>query len=257
MITNRDITQWALSHPWQSADQVEQDLLLSQAICEIAGNELLSEELVLRGGTAYHKIVLPEPLRYSEDLDYVRTKEGGIGEVMKELTAIGKTLGYRVSTKMGMYPKVMWRFEYASGAPGKIKIEINTYERSPMLPLRSTEYKVESNYYKKNAMVSIFQTEELVATKLRALYQRSKGRDLYDIWLALTVLDLNSEDIIAAFPVYKPEGLTADLMIANLENKLKDKQFCHDIENLVRMDAPEYDVVKAADLVMEKLISKI
>ena len=257
MITNREIAQWATTHPWQSADQVEQDLLLSQAICEIAENQLLSEELVMRGGTAYHKIVLPEPLRYSEDLDYVRIKGGGIGGVLNELTAIGKSLGYRVNTQIGKYPKVVWRFEYASGAPGKIKIEINTYERSPMLPLKNTEYKVDSPYYAKTAMVHIFQTEELVATKLRALYQRSKGRDLFDLWLGLTVLNLNPEDIIAAFPAYRPEGITKDLMITNLENKLKVKRFCHDIDNLVRIDTPEYDAVKAAELVIDKLINKI
>jgi len=50
---------------------------------------------------------LPEPLRYSEDLDYVRTTAGGIGNVMKRLTALGRELGYKVNTKMSKYPKVI------------------------------------------------------------------------------------------------------------------------------------------------------
>ena len=126
MISRNDIVAWGVEHPWPEMDQIEQDLLLSQAICVISNDALLGEELALRGGTAFHKFFLDQPFRYSEDLDYVRTTEGGIGPVMRHLTDIGKELGYDVSTKMGMYPKVYWRFTADSGLRGKIKIEINT-----------------------------------------------------------------------------------------------------------------------------------
>ncbi len=257
MITNQDIALWSIDHPWQSADQIEQDLLLSQAICVIAKDPLLGTELVLRGGTAYHKLFLPQPYRYSEDLDYVRTTSGGIGDVMKRLTALGEELGYKVSTKMGMYPKVIWRFEHASGTPGKIKIEINTFERSPMLPLKTIAHVVESGYCSENAEVPTFQVEELVATKLRAIYQRSKGRDLYDLWLALTNLSILPETIISAFPAYRPEGVTSEMMIENLKRKLSDKQFLHDMDPLIRQGAPAYDPLEAGRLVVEKLFSQL
>lgn len=117
-----------MDHPWQNENQIEQDLLLSMAMIEIASDPLLGQELVLRGGTAFHKLFLPEPYRYSEDLDFVRTTEGGIGGVMKRLTSLGCELGFDVRTKMGMYPKVIWRFTFEDGVSGKIKIEINTYE---------------------------------------------------------------------------------------------------------------------------------
>lgn len=86
---------------------------------EIADDPLLGGELVLRGGTAFHKLFLPEPYRYSEDLDFVRTTAGGIGDVMKRLTALGRELGFEVRTRMGMYPKVMWRFTFADGCPAR------------------------------------------------------------------------------------------------------------------------------------------
>lgn len=257
MITNQDIALWSIDHPWQSADQVEQDLLLSQAICQIAKNPLLGKELVLRGGTAYHKLFLPQPFRYSEDLDYVRTTSGGIGNVMKQLTDLGREFGYKVNTKMGMYPKVIWRFEHASGTPGKIKIEINTFERSPMLPLKTISYTVESGYYSETAPVLTFQVEELVATKLRAIYQRSKGRDLFDLWLALTELSIPPEAIVASFPAYRPEGVTAEMMIKNLEQKLSDEQFLHDMDPLIRQGSLVYNPLEAAQLLIEELISKI
>jgi len=105
--------------------------------------------------------------------------------------------------------------------------------------------------------VRTFQKEELVATKIRALYQRSKGRDLYDIWLALTELNLSSERILEAFPIYKPEKMNAKDSIENLHRKLDDKQFTGDIYNLIRTDAPAYNVYKAGDIVEQELLSKI
>ena len=65
MIYANDITQWGVNHPWSTRDDIEQDLLLSQAICEIANDPLLGNELVIRGGTAFHKLFLQKPHRYA------------------------------------------------------------------------------------------------------------------------------------------------------------------------------------------------
>jgi predicted nucleotidyltransferase component of viral defense system len=104
MIPYNTITAWGAVHSWPTREQIEQDLLLSQAICEISNDSFLGEELVIRGGTAFHKMFLPRPFRYSEDIDYVRTSQGGIGDIMKRLTEIGNALEYSVNTRMGMDP---------------------------------------------------------------------------------------------------------------------------------------------------------
>lgn len=257
MIPQQDITHWAVTHPWPSSDQVEQDLLLAQGMCEIAADPLLGEELVIRGGTAFHKLFLPRPYRYSEDLDYVRTTAGGIGPVAKRLTEIGRVLGYDVRTEIGRHPKIFWRYFSESGVRGRIKIEMNTYERSPALPLASVPLTVESPWCSYSQEIRTFQPEELVATKLRALYQRSKGRDLFDLWLALSVLGLDPGAIVAAFPPYRPEGVTRDLMRANLERKLGDGDFRHDCDKLIADGAEGcgYDADRAAELVDTALLS--
>lgn len=257
MIESRNITQWGVSHPWQNMDQIEQDLLLSMAMIEIANDELLGTELVLRGGTAFHKLFLPEPYRYSEDLDYVRIEKGGIGDAMKRLTALGQELGFDVRTKMGMYPKVIWRFLFESGVPGKIKIEINTFESSPVMALDTRHHEIANPYYSGSALIPTFQPEELVATKLRALYQRKKGRDLYDLWLALTVLDLDPKKILMAFPAYRPEGVTAEQMEENLKDKLQDRGFTGDVNAMIKVGLPAYDPGEAARLVLKQLIRQL
>ena len=68
MIPREDIIAWGVDHPWPELDQIEQDLLLSQAICEISNDGFLGNELSLRGGTAFHKLFMKKPYRYSEDL---------------------------------------------------------------------------------------------------------------------------------------------------------------------------------------------
>lgn len=72
MISERYITEWAAQAGWSSVEQVEQDLLLSRLIVEIANDPYLGNELVFRGGTCLHKLRLSPGLRYSEDLDFVR-----------------------------------------------------------------------------------------------------------------------------------------------------------------------------------------
>ena len=115
MIPYNTITAWGASHPWATREQIEQDMLLSKAICDIYNNEKLANELIFRGGTALNKVILNEPYRYSEDLDFVRTSIGGIGDIMKELTCIGKETGYEVKTKIGQYPKLYWLTQSQTG----------------------------------------------------------------------------------------------------------------------------------------------
>ena len=257
MIVKTDIIAWGVNHPWPDLAQIEQDLLLSQAICVISNDPLLGDELALRGGTAFHKLFMPQPYRYSEDLDYIRISEGAIGPIMRRLTNLGKELGYNVSTKMGMYPKVFWRFTNINGLSGKIKIEINTYERLPMYGFVHIEHKTDSGYFTGEAAVKTLHVEELIATKIRALYQRSKGRDLYDIWLALDQLSMCPQKILTAFPAYRPENLSSEELIANLGEKMNDKQFTTDVANMIRHDAPEYDAQEACALVIQELLSRI
>jgi predicted nucleotidyltransferase component of viral defense system len=254
MIPYDTITAWGVSHPWPSREQIEQDLLLSKAIVDIYASEMLARELIFRGGTALHKMIMPQPSRYSEDLDFVRTSAGGIGDIMKELTELGKQSGFTVKTKMGPFPKVYWHYETQTGRSMRIKIEINTYERSPALPLAEVSHIIHTDWFSGEAMVSMFQNEEMAATKLRALYQRSKGRDLFDLWLLTNKVGIDAELTCQAFSTYRPVGYTAKKAIENLEKKLYDTQFLTDISKMVSTDISDYDIESAASLIIERYL---
>lgn len=99
--------------------------------------------------------------------------------------------------------------------------------------------------------------EELVATKIRALYQRSKGRDLFDFWLALDLLKLDPEKIIKAFDPYRPEATSSIQMIDNLETKLSDRAFLEDINNLIVRNDLGYDPETAGRLVIKRILAHL
>lgn len=56
MIPQAEIISWRNIAPWAGFDQVEHDLVLPRALCELYKNPLISENLVFRGGTALHKL---------------------------------------------------------------------------------------------------------------------------------------------------------------------------------------------------------
>lgn len=256
MIPARHIRAWSRVAPWLTDEQIEQDLVLSRLIVEITNHPALGGELVFRGGTCLHKVVLPQPLRYSEDLDYVRATHGPIGPVLDAIREIADRLGMDVNTDVGSYPKVRLRAPFESGAGlMRVKIEINTYETSPARPHRRAAYGVESGWWCGSAELLTFQPEELVATKLRALFQRKKGRDLFDLWLALTVLGLDPAEIVACFDPYRPDGYTAVRAGQGLEEHLGDAGFRSDLLPLLSEVPEGYDVDAAGALVAVRLLA--
>lgn len=82
-----------------------------------------------------------------------------------------------------------------------------------------------------------FTLAEVVATKIRALFQRSKGRDLFDLWLALNQLNVPSSSIV--------EALAAR------------RAYREDIRPLVTAWPEGYDVDAAAEVVITDALSLI
>ena len=244
--------------PWTGADQVEQDLVLSRLIVEIARDPYLGEELVFRGGTCLHKLNDTGQARYSEDLDYVRRSGGGIGDLTWALTAIGERLGMQVRTKIGRHPKVLLRAPFESGTDTmRVKIEMNTFERESVRPLVRRPFAVESPWFTGAADLQTFDLAELVATKIRALFQRSKGRDLFDLWLATTRLGVTPEDLVACFGPYRPDGYTPRRAELNLREKLQAPSFRRDLTSLVGRWPDGYDIDEAGELVIAQVLPRL
>lgn len=206
MIPQANITAWSLKAPWSEPRQIEQDLIISRALVEIFRHDLLRAALRFRGGTALNKIIFPEPLRYSEDIDLVRTEAGPIGPVLDALRSVLEPwLGQGNFVPTAVAPKLRFRVpsEDDPGVDIRLKVEINTAEREAFDDPVSIAYSVDNPWFAGEADIATFSTAELMATKLRALLQRDKGRDLFDLDHALTIFpDLDIDRVVAIFGQY-------------------------------------------------------
>lgn len=88
MIPRLNIVAWSAKAPWAELRQIEQDLIISRALVALFSDPILKTELRFRGGTAINKLLFPEPLRYSEDIDLVRTKAERIGPMIDRIRAV-------------------------------------------------------------------------------------------------------------------------------------------------------------------------
>ena len=259
MIPPAVITAWGRTRPWPTREQVEQDLLLARAMVEIYNHPVLRNELVFRGGTCLHQVHLPNPLRYSEDLDYVRRTHSPIGPTLDALREVASSIGLATrSTQVGKYPRIkLQAAATGSDRPLRIKLEINTYETSPARPAIQVPFAVDTGWFRGGCKLTTFVPAELVATKLRALYQRSKGRDVFDLWLALEQLRLEPADILECFAPYRPANYSSAAAIANLRGKLSSPSFRNDTDLLVTETPAGYDIDTAAERIIDQLLSRV
>ena len=73
----------------------------------------------------------------------------------------------------------------AIGSRSRLKVEINSREHFTELGHARVPIRVDNRWFTGEAEVTSYHLDELLATKLGALYQRKKGRDLFDLWFAL------------------------------------------------------------------------
>jgi len=141
----------------------------------------------------------------------------------------------------------------------RLKVEINTREHFAVDGYQKQHFAVQSRWFKGECEITTYTLEELLATKLRALYQRRKGRDLFDLWLGVTEGKADAGRIIHAFKQYmETEGQTVDSLRyeKNLQEKMKHRGFLSDLNPLLPADAT-YDVQMAFLRIQDEIISKI
>jgi predicted nucleotidyltransferase component of viral defense system len=162
---------------------VEQDLIIARALVHLFSDPFLHEELRFRGGTALNKLHFPKPLRYSEDIDLTRTKEGVSKPIWDRVhDLLDPWLGDPEYRRSSTAPSLRYRVEAEDGsAPIRLKIEINEAEITALDEPRSSPFKVDNPWFSGETYIPTFSTEEILATKMRALLQRNKGRDLVDL----------------------------------------------------------------------------
>ena len=260
MIPRRYIEEWKEFAPWPENSQVEQDLVIERALVEIFSDPFLNENLAFRGGTALHKLFLKPQARYSEDIDLVQIKTGPIKPILVRLRECLAFLGTKRNITTSIHNNtVEYRFETEIQPIIKmrLKIEINCREHFTVLGLQQVPFKVQNGWFKGECMINTYHIEELLGTKLRALYQRRKGRDLFDLDFALTKLEIDVAKLIQCYKEYinfsDGASPTSKMFVVNMVEKMSDDEFRNDIFTILRPEV-EYDNDLAYKKISEEII---
>jgi predicted nucleotidyltransferase component of viral defense system len=263
MIAKPYIAKWQDHAPWKEFAQVEQDLIISRALVEIFSDDFLRENLAFRGGTALHKLYLNPAPRYSEDIVLVQIKPGPIKPIMERLAEVITFFEEdRKTQNRGHGIKALYRFtsEYEE-IRMRLKLEINCREHFNVLDWVDFPYEIQNEWFNGKCEIRTYSINELLGTKLRALYQRSKGRDLFDLDYARINMELNIDEILQCFRQYiefatnkKPPSQKEFLL--NIEAKEKDPDFIGDMEALLRPEI-KYNQQDAFEWLKAEIIEKM
>jgi predicted nucleotidyltransferase component of viral defense system len=263
MIPQQYITEWSEIAPWKANEQVEQDLVISRSLVDLFSDSFIAESLAFRGGTALHKLYLHPQSRYSEDIDLVQISEGPIGPAIDKIREILSFMGKPKISQKDRNNTMIFKFE-SEIQPVQIlrlKVETNCREHHSVYGLEKKHFNVNSSWYSRECHITTYQIEELLGTKLRALYQRKKGRDLFDIYRSIiTISTLSMEKLLHSYKSYmknESAGIPSrDIYLKNIEDKMNDPEFLGDTIALLRPDET-YNPIEGFILVRKELIEKM
>lgn len=257
MIPKFCLTEWRHQAPWVEDYQVEQDLIISRVLIDLYNNEKIKSNFVFRGGTALNKLFIKPPARYSEDIDLVQIQSKPIGEMINEIRSVLAWLGEPSRKLTERSAKLYYKYTADDGSQKKLKIEINTTEHFHVYDFLEYDFNVENSWFSGKSKIKTYQLNELMGTKTRALYQRRKGRDLFDLWIMLKNNMIDPKITIEVFLAHcrrSNQIVTRASFERNLHEKMQMQDFQNDITNLIS-NSNNWSLDEAYTLVKDKLVS--
>lgn len=260
MIPEIYIEQWRNNAPWVTLPMIEQDMVISKAIIMLYNQVNIKNSLAFRGGTALNKIFIRPAARYSEDLDFVQIKSGPIGETISAVrAALDHWLGEPKRKLTERSAKLIYRYNAIDNTNARLKIEINTTEHFHVMPLQRYLFDMPSEWFSGNTSILSYTLDELMGTKLRALYQRRKGRDLFDLWFVRNKKLINPKNVVSIFEQYctfNNELITRALFEKSLHAKKQAQDFQSDTISLLPTGM-NWNFSSAIKLIESEFVSKL
>ena len=171
---------------------VEKDLVISvifMLITELPEFSSSSRKMVFRGGTCIKKVFYPDETRFSEDLDFMglTTEEsnsflGAINGLVRR--NLGVTRSERTEVDYTNDRGLDFTLYYTSVLQQMNRIGFNLTTATPLEPTSRMKVHV-APYFSECPAVLSLGINEILAEKTRALLQRMKPRDVFDVWFLL------------------------------------------------------------------------
>lgn len=200
MIDRREIID-AATRQQLNPHVVEKDFVLGWLLAAIDAHEALSESWIFKGGTCLKKCFF-ETYRFSEDLDFTLTDPTHLDEdFLHEVFAeIGEWVYEETGIEMpadeqefdiyqnprgatSCQGKIGYRGPISprSGGIPRIKLDLTADERVVLRPARAPVFHPYSDAPEDGIEILAYAYEEAFGEKIRALAERTRPRDLYDV----------------------------------------------------------------------------
>lgn len=256
-LTRRDVLAHQAHVPWPSLFQVEQDLLLCRSMHALFNDAFLRSQIAMRGGTLLHKVYLAPATRYSEDIDLVVIGERpedhihkAIRRVLRDVLGVPKASVWgavALAIRNHVKPSRVLGMTYAVpciSEPGMkltVVVEANVSERKPHRPIVEIPFEFFFRDAPAKTQIQGFDIHEMLGTKMRALFQRRRGRDLFDLYQALTRSTVPKVDpgaVVESFQHYlrlEQSSAGRSEFMGILDAHLADRSFRSDMDHLLRL----------------------
>jgi len=236
MITRRELRQQAMRQGI-ALGTLEKDYILTLILRHLYAEEIWREVLVLKGGTALHKLYLGR--RLSLDLDFTAQAPVSL-EAIRPALEILEIQGQIKDVREYHDALTIDRLGFVGPLqhPNSVKVDISLRERIQLPPHQMAL----TAPYGPPFTVTCMALEEILAEKVRAALMRRVPRDYFDLWLLLQREDITFAvlpDLIRAKldtvgRPYAPQALWE-------EPGVLQRVWTDDLRQLVR-DVPPFDV---------------
>lgn len=180
---------------------VEKDYVLGWLLAAINANSAISNTWVFKGGTCLKKCYF-ETYRFSEDLDFTLLDENHLNEnfLRDQFSLIAEWLyeasGIEIPIERLLFDiynnprgetscqgRIYYQSYFSSGKKSypKIKLDLTADEVLVLPPSRQTVFHGYSDQPTESITISCYDYPEVFGEKIRALRERGRPRDLYDV----------------------------------------------------------------------------
>ncbi|MDP4011849.1 MAG: nucleotidyl transferase AbiEii/AbiGii toxin family protein [Candidatus Roizmanbacteria bacterium] len=204
------VNRKSLKYPLHIA---EKDYLLTLVLQVIATSNL-GKTLIFKGGTALHHCYL-EQYRFSEDLDFSSNQTAVSLEEVRKIFEEVEYLSIKKDYLSGATVKVE-KLQYIGPLvqPNSLKVEIDFLQNVILAP-QVLKYQ---NVWGVDFTVSVMDIREICAEKIRAMSDRARYRDFYDMYL---ILDAHEIDLAEVIGLVKQKEVRKPITKANIEQNWK------------------------------------
>ena len=200
------INRKSLKYPLHIA---EKDYLLA-LVLEVITNSALGKKLIFKGGTALHHCYLQQ-YRFSEDLDFSANQKPVELEEVRKIFANVEYLQIKKDYLSEATIKIE-KLQYTGPLtqPNSLKVEID-FLQNVVLPPQTLAY---HNVWGLEFSVAVMDIREICAEKIRAMSDRARYRDFYDMFLVLDTHDIDLKEVVE---LVKKKEIRQAITKANIE----------------------------------------